>query len=250
VKIIPSSTDNAVQVNTGKKTISLRDTSISTTNTTNRLNLRGQAAVENNVPTSNAIAFTTKGTGKVYIYALSTNTENPRNLTVSDGTNVKEFSVSKGGSTAADEVVVDVQADTTYYVYSGDGGLGIYYIGSTVEFGDQTLTTDETDIVKAASNKVAYIKVGEKVYAIAIIPKTQIDNADVTAFYVSDGDANKSEELSTVYSTIQIGGKEYTAEDFSSDSNSDLLYGFEATNGGDDAKAIIANAVVNYNTAE
>jgi hypothetical protein len=108
--------------------------------------------------------------------------------------------------------------------------------------------SSDDEIVKASANKVAYVKVGDKVYAVAIIPKTQVDNEEVNSFYVSDGTAdNKSGELTTVYSSIQIGETTYTATNFS-DTNSDSLYAFEVTNGGDKAKAIIANAVVNYNT--
>jgi hypothetical protein len=224
---------------------------------TNRIQM---AVVKEDDPTVySELTYTPESNGTLEIQIAAAGTSGTRGFSLSSTDDDVEFTVgettytgayqypqSTSDSSKINTAVVTATANVTKGVtYTlKPTGTGMSNLTS-VNF---TATASDDEIVPASANKVAYVKVGDKVYAIAIIPESQVNDDKVNSFYVSDGtDTNKSDELKTVYSTIQIDGKEYTAKELSS-TGAGYLYGFEATNGGDNAKAIIANAVVNYNT--
>lgn len=134
-------TNNDVRIDNNSRTLNLANGETITSKY--RINTQGGGSTS-----GRAVAFKTGDTaGKVYVYALSSNSTSERTLVLSDGSAEQTASVLGNTNSAATEAVFDVAANTEYFVYSTGGGSVIYYIGSTAElvaYSEEDATTEAT----------------------------------------------------------------------------------------------------------
>ncbi len=196
--LAPSGTSTAMSVSPQKRSISLADTSIDKTATTNRISTGGAGSTS-----QRAIVFTTGGSaGYIYVYALSSGeTANERYLKLSygDSTDNSDY-LSVTGSSETDEIVFAVAANTTYYLY-GSANVSIYYIGSTVDL----VEAEKSDFVFKQ-----FVASGTDVYVIGQIAKDMVGSTYEVGFGIGENsdEAESYQDLSTsdVFESLVIDG--------------------------------------------
>jgi hypothetical protein len=184
------------------------------------------------------ITYTPSEDGTLTIVGKTgSNTSLDRGVTVT-GTGVDKSIAYETADMITD--TVDLTAGNEYKISATKGAINIYEL---------TFDTN-SNVTRAAVNKVAYVKDGDKEYAVAIVGADKVDNS---SYYLKDSDGKnktaKGSELTEVYTAVQIGSNKYTSADLTNGSVvGAYLYGFNLT--GDDAKSIIAGASVAYNSNE
>ncbi|MBE5867123.1 MAG: hypothetical protein E7292_13195, partial [Lachnospiraceae bacterium] len=104
---------------------------------THRMQLNGAGSIENR-----NVSFATTGAAKVVVYAMSGSNGKTRELILADSTGTKVGGVSDDG-TAIQKKEYDITSAGTYYLYSGDSGINIYYISVTPVESEGTTDGDE-----------------------------------------------------------------------------------------------------------
>lgn len=190
LKFIATSSKNLV-VDANSQTFTIvNDTSVSATK---RLKTGGTGKT-----TERAVSFTPASDGTVYFYAMSGNTTSERALAISDGTTATTATTPCSG-TVMTEVAFDVTANKTYYVYSSNSGINIYYIASTVDlvaFTPAETTTESTTestteaTTKEDSTETTTAVSGGITYPNSPVPMGTYDDftaLDTNYFYLSSG---------------------------------------------------------------
>lgn len=196
--IATSSKDLIVDPNSQTFTI-VNDTSVSATK---RLKTGGTGKT-----TERAVSFTPASDGTVYFYAMSGNKNSERALAISDGTTATTATTSCSG-TVMTEVAFDVTANKTYYVYSSNSGINIYYIASTVDlvaFTPAETTTESTTestteaTTKEDSTETTTAVSGGITYPSSSVPMGTYDTIELglatNAFNLSSGCTAKEKEI-------------------------------------------------------
>jgi hypothetical protein len=155
-----------------------------------------------------------------------------RGINVEDGSsNVVEKIEYKDSSMTTN--TVDLKANTEYKIFAFTNAVNIY-----------ELTFTPTKITKVNENGVAYVKIGDDEYAVAVIGSANADSK--ASFNLSYEDNEKlAKNLDTVYNKVTINGKDYASEDLTiGEIAGAYLYGFKLT--GDNASNIISGTTVTY----
>lgn len=103
---------------------------------TQRLKLNGKGST-----TTRAISFTPENAGTFVVYAMSGKSEETRNLELNDGTNVVATFATDGNCT---KFTAQVAAKTTYYLYSANSGINLYYLALTEDGANPSSSSSES----------------------------------------------------------------------------------------------------------
>lgn len=235
LKFIATS-DKSLVVDANNKSFTIADKT--TVSGTKRMKLGGTGNT-----TERAVSFTPVADGTIYFYAISGSTSATRSLAISDGTTETAAATACSGS-AVTEVAFDVKADITYYVYSSNGGINIYYIAATMdlkafETAEETteasteettteVTTEETTTEVTTEETTETTTVSDEVvYPSISVPMGSYSNIqaglDTNAFNVSSGCTTAKNQV-----TIPVG--EYVSFVVDQDCTMTFMVGSKAMN--------------------